>query len=183
MPWRTGGVSSGQGQTPFRAAANSGDSKAEISAKSDQENDPRSGTDLPFREKLDLPAGTLLTVHLGDAVSAEDARQGSSFRAIMDGPAQVKDAALMLRGASVVGRIESVGNSEVERNRGYVRLTLNSIHLDGHDVPVQTTSLFVRRNTENLESKNGSSLIALQRGRQLTFRLTESVVLSSASLH
>jgi hypothetical protein len=182
MPWRTGGVSAAQGQAPFQAAANSGDSKAETPANSDQEND-KSEAGLPFRERLDLPAGTLLTVHLNNAITAADARQGNSFHAIIDGLAQVRDATLMLRGASVVGRIEAAGNSKIERNRGYVRLILNSIHLDGRDIPVQTASLFVRGNSQNPASNSGSSLIGLQSGRQLTFRLTDSVVLSSASVH
>lgn len=181
MPWRTDGVSSAQGQAPFQVAENPGDPKAETLAKSDQENEEKGEADLPFRKKLDLPAGTLLTVRLKDAITAADAGYGSSFRAIIDDPVQVAGTALTLGGVRAAGRIEAAGNSKIERNRGYVRLTLNSIHLDGRDIPVQTASLFVRGISQNQKSNTGGPLIGLQPGRRLTFRLTESLTLSSSA--
>jgi len=54
-----------------------------------------------------------------------------------------------------------------------VRLALDSIHLGGVDVPVQTASLFTRQNPES------DDLIRLEDGRRLTFRLTGSVYLGT----
>ena len=51
---------------------------------------------------------------------------------------------LIPRGAAVSGRVESARASNLKRNRGYVRLVLETIHLSGASLPVQTASLFVR---------------------------------------
>ena len=173
-------VSSGQRQAPFQAATSSADPKAEMPDSDDQDGHLKSESDLPFRDRLDLPAGTLLTVRLNNAIAADSPGPSESFQAILDEPIQIKGNILLLRGASVAGRIEAARTSEIKRNHGYVRLTLNAIRLEGRDVPLQTASLFVHGATQNQQFELKGSPIGLQRGRRLTFRLTEPVILSNA---
>jgi hypothetical protein len=184
VAWKAGDVSSGHRQAPFRAAADSGNPKAETPAKADQESGQKGDSDLPFRDKLDLPAGTLLTVRLSDPITAENPASIAPFQASVDEPVQVKGDAISLRGAIVEGQVETVRPSQVKPNSGYVRLTLTDIHLDGRDVTLQTASLFVPGNPQNPKSKNGDAAVRLDRGRRLTFRLIEPLVLSTnASVH
>jgi hypothetical protein len=144
-----------------------------------QDKGLKPGTDLPFRDPQNLPAGTLLTVRLKGSVSADNPRGRDTFEAIVDEPVTIEGNTLVPRGASVVGRIESVSGasariSETKRN-GYVRLTLESIDITGagkHQL-LQTSSLFARGRPA---ARNGlAGVMTLEKGRRLTFRLTEPV--------
>ena len=74
------------------------------------------------------------------------------------------------------------------RNRGYVRLVLDSIHVAGLDVQVKTSSLFVRGKagqTQTLRSEvsqgeASTTVMRLEKGRRLIFRLTEPVYVAGS---
>lgn len=129
---------------------------------------------LPFHDSQNLPAGTLVTVRLKSPVSATDAVTETSFQAIIDEPVVVQGNTLIPRGAVVAGRVESAHSSQLEPNRGYVRLALASVHVGAVDVPVQSASLFARQ-TPN----DSSPFIGLEKGRRLTFRVTEPVYIGN----
>lgn len=128
---------------------------------------------LPFRESQDLPAGTLLTVRLDGAITAGTSMTQNSFEAVVDEPVVLEGNTLIPRGTTVVGRIEAARISSVKPNRAYVRLSLQSVHIGGLDVPVQTASLFTRQIPES------DDLIRVEKGHRLTFRLTEPIFLNS----
>jgi hypothetical protein len=93
--------------------------------------------------------------------------------------------------------VESARVSDVRRDAGYVRLTLESIQIDGKDVPLQTSSLFARGTAGDASAVHPSAgtadtsrigqshpaqpradqatIIRLKKGRRLTFRLTEAL--------
>ncbi|MGC1646419.1 MAG: hypothetical protein WA741_11360 [Candidatus Sulfotelmatobacter sp.] len=105
----------------------------------------------------------------------------------MDEPVAVEGNQLVARGVTVSGRVESTRASNLKRNRGSVRLTLDSIHLSGTILPIQTSSLFVWGNAGNAEvrpaaspqTEDSTGLIRLEKGRRLTFRLSESVYVAA----
>ncbi len=107
---------------------------------------PKPETALPFHDPQNLPAGTLLTVRLKNPISAENPGANGTFEAVVDEPVVIEGNKLVPRGAIVAGRVESARASKLKRNRGYVRLALDSIHLAGANLPIQTSSLFVRGN-------------------------------------
>ncbi|MFZ1143185.1 MAG: hypothetical protein ABR881_16830 [Candidatus Sulfotelmatobacter sp.] len=139
-----------------------------------QDKGPQAETDLPFQDSQNLPAGTLLTVRLKNPISVEDPDANGTFEAVVDQPVVIEGSKLLPLGAAVSGRVESARASNLKRNRGYLRLTLESIHLAGLDVPVQTSSLFVRGNA-GLTQEASTPVIQLEKGRRLVFRLTEPV--------
>jgi len=132
-----------------------------------------SAGNLPFHDSQSLPAGTLLTVRLKGELTAGTSISRTGFEAIVDQPVVVDGNTLLPRGTTASGRIEAVRISTVKPNRAYVRLALESVHVGGVDVPVQTASLFAR------QSSQSEDLIRLEKGRRLTFRLTEPLVLST----
>ena len=75
------------------------------------------------------------------------------------------------KGANVAGRVESAQTSRIKPNRGYVRLALQSVDIGDRRVAVQTASLFAR---EAPLGNQPISVIHLERGRRLTFRLAET---------
>jgi len=159
----------------------------EAAASATSDNPLNSQTSLPFQDSNSLPAGTLLTVRLKEPISAEIPDANLAFEAVVDEPVAVEGNQLVARGVTVSGRVESTRASNLKRNRGSVRLTLDSIHLSGAILPIQTSSLFVRGNAGNAEVRPAASpqtgdstgLIRLEKGRRLTFRLSESVYVAA----
>ncbi len=182
----TGAAQADQPQVPFH------DEDGKLSRSSDssgaQDNRLTPETDLPFRDPQNLPAGTLLTVRLQNAISAENPDANGTFQAVVDQPIVIEGNKLVPLGTVVSGRVESARASNLKRNSGYLRLTLDSIDLAGSKLPVQTSSLFVHGNagqTEVLQSqvpqgKASPTVIRLEKGRRLIFRLSEPLYLAAS---
>lgn len=175
-----GGASTDPQQVPFHDVSatpvvRSGDS----ATVPDQSRN--SEASLPFRDPQRLPAGTLLTVRLRSPISAQNPGAKATFEAVVDEAVVVEGNNVVPLGAIVAGRVESAHASNVARNRGYMRLALDSIHLGGVSLPISTSSLFVRGSAGETHiakgeaPPNGSALVAihLEKGRRLTFRLIE----------
>jgi hypothetical protein len=191
-----GAAPADQHQVPFHdkdgAPAGPGDASAT------QDNGLNAETGLPFHDPQNLPAGTLLTVRLTDPISAENPGANGTFEAVIDEPVVVEGNKLVPRGVIVAGRVESAQASNLRRNRGYVRLALDSIHLAGANLPIQTSSLFVRGNAgdprvpqghapqgdtaqiKDPQTEGSAAVIRLEKGRRLTFRLTEPVYVAAS---
>jgi len=172
-----------QHQAPFQGSASAVGSPHLEPAARNQTASAESG--LPFRESQSLPAGTLLTVRLKNPVSADNTGTTELFAAVVDEPVLIEGSTMLPRGAGVAGRVESASASKIKRDRGYVRLKLDSIDLAGQQFPIQTASLFVRSKDETTQPADRGALlqvVRLEGGRRLTFRLTESVALASQSV-
>jgi hypothetical protein len=154
---------------PFRPDGASTDSVS-------SENRETPGNNLPFHDSQSLPAGTLLTVRLSNPVYAETSIASSSFEALVVEPVVVEGNVIVPRGALVSGLVESVRASQVKPSRGYVRLTLQSIQIGDSEIPLHTASLFAPQTS----FRNAApSLVRLEKGRQLTFRLAEPAYTSN----
>ena len=126
-----------------------------------------------------VPAGTLLTVRLKTPVYASSSPSEASFEAVVEQPVVVDGNTIIPRGASVAGRVESAQTSKIKPDRGYVRLALQSVELGDRRWPVQTASLFAH------EAPLGDapiSLIHLEKGRRLTFRVIDNTEASNQPL-
>lgn len=130
---------------------------------------------LPFRDRENLPAGTMISVRLNDPISVGDSDASHTFAGIVLDPVVVEGSTLIPSGAAVAGLVESAQTSKVKANRGYVRLSLATCRIEGVEVPVRTASLFVRQFPI---TDTSASIVYLERGRRLTFRLTKPVYLA-----
>jgi len=169
-----------QHQVPFHDGGGTATGRqAETASAPDNGLNPETG--LPFHDSQNLPAGTLLTVRLKNPISAENLGTNARFEAIVDEPVVIEGNKLVPRGTTVAGRVESARASNVRRNRGYVRLALDSIHLAGANLQIQTSSLFVRGNPDDTQAGQGEmAQIRLEKGRRLTFRLTEPAYVAAS---
>jgi hypothetical protein len=161
-------------QAPFHDEASKSipSSSAKLLNASDQGAKP---DNLPFQEE-NLPAGTLVTVSLKSAISGGSSGMHNTFEAVVDEPVAIEGNTLITRGTIVSGRVQSVRTSKVEPDRGYICLAMSSIRVGGIDVPVQTADLYAR---QSQTANKSSSVIRLEKGRRLTFRLTEPAYVSS----
>lgn len=183
--WRSDDSAAQAGQHPAPFQDGTANATSHVSAATPDHANTEAG--LPFRDDQSLPAGTLLTVRLKDPISAENPASNrtaasGTFEAVVDEPLVVNGNTLVPRGASAAGRVESARSSNVKRNRGYVRLILDSIDVSGRDLPVQTSSLYARGILDDpaaSEAGTPPAVIRLEKGRRLTFRLTEPVYVAS----
>jgi hypothetical protein len=160
-------------QTPFHEDGTKLDNaRGEASGPSAKAAD----NSLPFHERENLPAGTLISVRLKTPISVEDPNASDAFDAVVVEPVIIEGDTLIPSGILVSGRVESARISQVKRNRGYVRLKLASVHIGSLDVPVQTASLFARQSPL---SEGSPRKIRVEQGRRLTFALAEPVFIAS----
>jgi hypothetical protein len=149
-------------------------------APSDSTVSDKSG--LPFQDVESLPVGTLLTVRLNNFVSADHPGPSNTFEAILDEPIKIDGNVVVPRGSTVSGHVESAQVSDVNKNRGYIRLDLQSIDIGGRELPVQTSSLFTHGSAHLLLAEGGktsTNVLTLEKGRRLIFRLTEPVYVAA----
>jgi hypothetical protein len=137
-----------------------------------------------------LPAGTLITIQIETSLSIAHVNAGDPFTASVAGPLMIAGDTLIERGTPVSGRVESAqppaGRPGLSPDPGYVRLTLNTMTVDGRVLSLQTSSLFARGTLETSHSSknpgpNFASGFQVQKGRRLTFRLTAPVLLADAN--
>jgi hypothetical protein len=183
-----GTTAAGQQQLPFHEGGDGPSHPGNPSTDQDSGHEAEPETDLPFHDPQNLPAGTLLTVRLKNPISAENPDPTAIFEAVVDQPILVEGNTLVPVGATVSGRVESARASNLKRNRGYLRLTLASIHLAGVEVPLQTSSLFVGGNagqtrapqSQVRDGEASATVLRLERGRRLVFRLTQPVYVAAS---
>lgn|SRR5579859_6899355 len=154
-------------------------SKPDDARPEESTNASQSGaqSNLPFKDRENLPAGTMISVRLSNAIAVGDPGASDAFEAVVSQPVVIGVNTLIPSGSTVAGHVESARISRVKPDRGYVRLTLASIHVRGADVPVQTSSLFARQS----RSSDGSlGAIRIEKGRDLTFRLSHPLYIATS---
>lgn len=164
-----------------------------LSPQNDRPSTPSAqltATGLPFRGPAHprvVPAGTLLTVQLGEPISSARVHAGDEFRATLAAPLLIDGEKLLARGTAVTGRVESAASQADHRSPagpGYFRLTLSGITVEGRTIPLQTSNLFVRAGTQqprlvqtSRPTASSSNDFRTPKGHPLTFRLTTGVAL------
>lgn len=136
--------------------------------------DSKSVRALPFHSEQQpgiLQSGTLLTVQLEKPLSFARARPEDTFLASVAAPFTMDGQILVDRGTVVTGHVESahLNLHGGILSRGYFRLTLSTITIDGRHISLQTSSLFTRGSPV---SKLRPAGVGLEKGHHLTFRLT-----------
>jgi len=150
-----------------------------------------------------IPAGTPVTIHLRLSLSSASSRAGDPFEAVLDEPIIVRGHTLVPRGAVLSGRVLDARASDRFQEAGYLRLGLTAISLNSKVLPIQTSSIFMKRGSH--EQRNvtiirdgsgnkgtligasvdapgttyatGSMDVGVAPERRLTFRLAQSLPL------
>ena len=150
-----------------------------------------------------IPAGTPVTIHLRLSLSSASSRAGDPFEAVLDEPIIVRGHTLAPRGAVLVGRVLDARASNQFQEPGYLRLGLTAISLNGKLVPIQTSTIFMKRGSHEQRNMTilrdgsgnkgaligasidapgttyatGSSDVGVAPERRLTFRLAQPLPL------
>jgi hypothetical protein len=108
-----------------------------------------------------IPAGTPLAVHLRTSLSSATSRPGDSFEAVLDEPIVVRGKIVAPRGASVTGKVLDARAASELKDPGYMRLALIAVSLNGQSLPIQTSSIIVKRGSHakrNVNEAMGASI-------------------------
>jgi hypothetical protein len=92
-----------------------------------------------------IPAGTPVTIHVRLSLSSASSRAGDPFEAVLDEPIIVRGQTLAPRGAVLTGKVLDAKASDQFQEAGYLRLCLTAISLNGRTLPIQTSSIFMKR--------------------------------------
>ncbi len=123
-----------------------------------------------------VPAGTPLAVHLQTSLSSATARPGDAFEATLDEPILVRGRVVAPRGAKVTGIVLDARAAGELQEAGYMRLALTAVDLNGQSLPVQTSSIFVKRGSHAQRTLNRAT------GFPIVEASSGQVVISKASL-
>jgi hypothetical protein len=118
-------------------------------SKRDQKKGSDAKGDSLVPNSITIPAGTPVSVRLQQSVSSASAHAGDSFDAVLDEPLVINGQTVAPRGAAATGKVVQAKQSGRLHDSGYLRLTLSSIDINGKQVPVQASSIFVKGANHN----------------------------------
>lgn len=88
-----------------------------------------------------LPAGTVLTVRLGDAVGSKISQPGQTFSATLAQPVQIDGRTVIPSGASASGVVADAKPLGRFKGGAALELKLTSISIKGSERPIETTAM------------------------------------------
>lgn len=109
-----------------------------------------------------IPAGTSLAVHLRTSLSSATSRSGDAFEAVLEEPVIVRGQTIAPRGAIFAGKVLDARASGRFEDAGYMRLALTGISINGQIIPIQTSSIFVKRGSH--EKRNATVINEVSNG-------------------
>jgi hypothetical protein len=88
-----------------------------------------------------IPSGARISVRLLSSISSASAKSGEEFDAELAAPVTENGTTVIEKGARVRGHVVSARESGRLQKPGYLKLTLDSIDVDGRQVPIRTTAV------------------------------------------
>ena len=139
---------------------------------------------IPYATRL--PEGASISVRLQNSLSSGTSHAGDTFAVILDQPVETDGAVLIAKGSSATGRVleakpaSSAGGLPED---GYLRLALVSLNVGGHNVTIETSSIFAKGGAREgrrpaAGTKPKDAVVTVD--RQLDFRVAQSVDLAPA---
>lgn len=90
-----------------------------------------------------VPQGTPVIVRLQNSISSATATPGQTFGFTLVEPIVVEGKTVATAGAEGVGRVVAARQSGRLHDAGYLRIALASVDVNGTQVPVQSSSIFI----------------------------------------
>lgn len=105
------------------------------------EANERSGTRRAERQAVVVPAGTMVTVRLGEAVGSKISSTGQSFSATVTSPVEVDGKVVIPQDARARGEVVDAKPLGRFKGGAVLEIRLTSIEVNGKDYPVETSAL------------------------------------------
>ena len=105
---------------------------------------PASSASAPALAPLIIPAGTSITIRLQQPLSSASAVPGERFQAVLEEPLVAGDRVVVPTGTPVEGHVVSARHSGRLHHPGQLGLTLDSLIVDQHTIPLDTSQVAAR---------------------------------------
>ena len=105
---------------------------------------------------ITLPAGTVITVRTAQTLGSKTSQAGETFAATVARPVDVEGAVVIPDGARATGTVVAAHALGRFKGGALLQLRLNSVEINGHDVPIDTGSV---SRTEKGKGKRSATLI------------------------
>jgi hypothetical protein len=139
----TASPSSNQTDTTTGGASSSA-TQDEKTAKPDRAQRSRSESraeSKPTAQPLVIPAGTIITVRLGQSVSSKSSQPGETFPATVASPVDIDGRTAIPSGASASGTVIDAKPLGRFKGGAVLSLKLDSVTINGTEHPVQTSAV------------------------------------------
>jgi len=101
----------------------------------------KSSSEKPAAEEtIVVPAGTTVTVRLGDSLSSKDSRAGDSFSATVARPVQVNGKTVIEQGARASGTVVDAKGMGHFKGGALLEISLNSVSINGKEHAIRTAA-------------------------------------------
>jgi hypothetical protein len=110
----------------------------------------------PERQPITVPAGTRITVRLGEALSSKSSTAGQSFAATVAQPVVVEGNTVIARGAAARGTVVDAKALGRFKGGALLEVRLDSVTIEGRERPIET-SMVAR--TEQGKGKRSAGFI------------------------
>ena len=97
--------------------------------------------EAPKPKPIVIPAGTILTVRTGEALSSKSSQEGQTFLATLAQPVSAGGKRALPTGARVRGTVVAAKKKGKIKGEGQLALKLNSISVGGHTYDIHTNTL------------------------------------------
>jgi len=134
-------TSTDSNQSAPSAAPSDNSTAPPASKNSSRSNNMSQPAPPPQPTSVTIPAGTEITVRLGDAVGSKISQPGQSFSATVARDVQIDGNTVIPSGASASGVVVDAKPLGRFKGGAVLQLKLNSISINGSSVPVETSSV------------------------------------------
>jgi hypothetical protein len=102
-------------------------------------SESRSGAETP--QAIVVPAGTVITVRLGETLSSKESQAGQTFSATVAEPVEVDGRTVIPKGATATGTVVAAQAAGRFKGASLLRIKLDSITVAGRQRRVETSSV------------------------------------------
>jgi hypothetical protein len=92
-------------------------------------------------EALAIPAGTVITVRLGETLSSKSSQAGQGFSATVAEPVTVDGKTVIEQGAAAHGTVVAAKPMGHFKGGALLEVRLNSVNINGRDTNIQTSAV------------------------------------------
>jgi hypothetical protein len=127
--------------TPASSTENpnaSGDNAAGGTAAGSKSASGRSTASKPVPQTVTIPAGTVITVRLGETLSSKSSSAGQGFSATVAEPVAVDGKTVIERGAAARGTVVDAKSMGHFKGGALLEVRLNSVSINGREISVDT---------------------------------------------
>ncbi|HET9283132.1 MAG TPA: hypothetical protein VFR24_14320 [Candidatus Angelobacter sp.] len=98
----------------------------------------REAKERPVRQSITIPAGTVITVRLGETLSSKTSNAGDGFAATVAQPVSVDGKTVIEQGAAARGSVVDAKSMGHFKGGALLEVKLDSVTIDGKETPIQT---------------------------------------------